>query len=984
MSDQYSPSELEKKWQKLWAESGIDKAQEESPLPKFYSLVMFPYPSGDLHMGHARVYTIADVISRFKRMQGFNVLNPMGFDAFGLPAENAAQDKGIHPGDWTEANMANMRRQLKSLGTSFDWTRELASCHKDYYRWTQFIFLKFYEKGLVYRKESPVNWCPACGTVLANEQVEDGYCWRHSEVLVEKKLLAQWFFKVTVYAEELLNDLELLKEWPEQVKTMQRNWIGRSEGAEIDFVFEGSPKKITVFTTRLDTIFGVSYLVLAPENELVAEITHPAQRRKVDEYRARSAALSDLDRTQQQGDKTGVFTGSYAINPYSGERVPVWIADYVLGNYGTGAVMGVPAHDERDFLFANKYHLPIKPVIAAKAGLGALPSEYLLQRIDPLNETHLRDCELILGQYFANLKSDYGVQASEIDQSLSEYAVNGNIFWILRRKDSQEILGSISLRPLDADRCELRRMFIAPSARGLGLARQLISFFDEQARGLGFKEVYLDSRVVLAPANALYQSCGFVPTERYNDNVAADVFYVKNLTIGAAYCDYGYTHSSGAFSGLSSSQAKQEMAAYAQQAGFGRLKIQYRLRDWLVSRQRYWGTPIPLVYDAEGKAKAVAYEELPVELPKNSEYKKLSECADWLSYTDPKTGEKLTRESDTMDTFVCSSWYFLRFADAQNQSEPFSAEALKRWLPVDQYVGGIEHAILHLLYARFFTKALRDVGLLDFSEPFTRLLSQGMVTMHSPKEGKVAKMSKSRGNVVAIDSFVAEHGADAARLFMLFAGPPSDEIEWSEDGARGQSRFLGRIWRLVSSEADKLQNIPAQEFASADLASLEEGEAELIRAVHKTIRAVSHDLQADRYAFNTAIARLFELLNILTRQELVCQASVKLFALKNFLQLLAPFAPHLTQECWGLVGLEGFVHQSAWPSFDPECVVDENFELVLQINGKKVDAISCSKSASSEELERLALSNAKICARLGANPTKKVIIVPGRLVNVVF
>jgi leucyl-tRNA synthetase len=827
MQENYQASRIEHKWQERWEKSQVNHLNADSAKKKFYSLVMFPYPSGDLHMGHMRVYTISDVISRHKRMQGYEVLNPMGFDAFGLPAENAALERGIHPAEWTEQNIAKMRAQLKKMGSSYDWSREIVSCRADYYRWTQWLFLKLYEKDLVYKKEAAVNWCPKCNSVLANEQVENGFCWRHSDTLVEKKNLAQWFLRITNYAEELLQDLQKLDHWPEQVKTMQANWIGKSSGAEIDFKVDAGEQIIQVYTTRLDTIYGVSYLVIAPEHPLVSELSHIPE---ISEYLQKTQSLSEVDRQAEGREKTGVFSGLYAINPFDGARVPVWVADYVIGSYGTGAVMGVPAHDQRDYLFAQKYQMPVQSVI----------------------------------------------------------------------------------KPLEGE----------------------------------------------APA-------------------------------GQAFTEAGQVFNSGEFNDLTTAEAKTAMLKRANKEGFGREKVQYRLRDWLISRQRFWGTPIPLAYKEDGEIVPVPTTQLPVELPKGTNLN-LAEQEDWLYFTDPQTGEKLRRETDTMDTFICSSWYFLRYADPHNQKVPFSSDLANQYLPVDQYVGGIEHSILHLLYARFFTKALRDLGLCNFDEPFERLLSQGMVTMFSEKEDKVTKMSKSKGNVVGIDRFIEEFGADSARLFMLFAGPPQDEIEWSEEGARGQLRFLQRVWRLTCHYAPQLKL-----QASGALANYQQAaNKDLVAQAHLTIRAVSNDLTADRYSFNTAIARMIELTNALYKftafgpnpRELNDPEELDAisFCIFCLLKLLAPFAPHLAAELWEITGGQDLVHAQSWPEYDPQATETDQFELVVQINGKKITALNCPKNLEKEKMEALALAEEKVKTRLQDKQLKKIIVVPNRLVNLVI
>jgi len=828
----YDHKEIEKKWQKLWKEKKTNKFKLENlkEKKKFYSLVMFPYPSGDLHMGHARVYTISDVISRLKRMQGFEVLNPMGFDAFGLPAENAALQRNIHPREWTEKNIARMKKQLEQIGTSYDWEREVVSCDPSYYRFSQEIFLRLYQKNLVYRKKAPVNWDPVDKTVLANEQVDsEGKSWR-SGAKVEKKMLSQWFLKITDYAEELLSDLDKLDKWPEQVKTMQKNWIGKSTGAEIDFKLENSEQKITVYTTRIDTIFGVSYLAVAPESQLTKELIKLAPKSYQNEikiYQEQSQNLKETDRTSEIREKTGIFSGVYAIHPFSQQKIPVWIADYVLASYGTGSVMGVPAHDQRDFLFAKKYKQPILKVIVASK--------------------------------------------------------------------SQNI-------------------------------------YQEQ------KEAFLD---------------------------------------------YGFLANSAQFSGLSSQKAKQELVNFAQRNNFGREKVQYRIRDWLISRQRYWGTPIPLVYKENGEVLCLKVKDLPVLLPEKNKS---------LKFKDLRTGEILTRETDTMDTFICSSWYFLRYADPKNQEQAFSKELVNKLLPVDQYVGGIEHAILHLLYARFFTKALRDIGLLDFSEPFERLLSQGMVTMFSEQTKKITKMSKSRGNVVAVDDFIAEYGADSARLFMLFAGPPEEEIEWSTEGVKGQLRFLKRLWRLVNFYRVEI-NLATTEFTVEEFEALNEKNKKLFQDTQSVIKAINLDLEEKRYSFNTSIARLIELVNNLYKFtnlgenpfKFEKQEEIKVFsfAIKTLLKLLFPFAPHISSELWELLSKE-FLHQQSWITHQEEFLAKSVFDLVVQVNGKKIDLLEIPKTLKKTEIEQEVLGLKKVKNKLLGKKIKKTIYIPEKLINLVI
>ncbi len=863
----YLPKVLEEKWQKIWEEAGIYRFQENSSLPNYYSLVMFPYPSGNLHMGHMRVYTISDVISRYMRMKGFNVLNPMGFDAFGLPAENAAIEKNVHPGEWTEANIAYMRdEQLKRMGTSYDWDREVVSCRPDYYRWSQYIFLKLYEKGLAYQKEAPVNWCPDCNTVQANELVEDGMCWRHTSTVVEKKMMRQWFLKITDYAEELLNDLDKLEHWPDNVKTMQRNWIGRSTGALIDFSLDLdsipnpeklSTKVISIYTTRPDTIMGVTYMVLAPEHALVKEITSEDRKAAVEEYIRETALKTEIERTAEGRKKTGCFTGAYVINPYTNKRIPVWIADYALVDYGTGAVMAVPAHDQRDWEFAKAYDLEIIQVIKPVAD----------------NDPPSIDLE---------------------------------------------------------------------------------------------KSAFTEPGILINSANSL---------------TGAD------------------------FNGLSSADAKKSIVKWGTEKAFASEKVNYRLRDWLISRQRYWGTPIPLIHCDDCGAVPVPEKDLPVQLPLDIDFKKhgtavLKGHDEWQSVSCPKCGKPAKRETDTMDTFICSSWYFLRYCDPHNLELPFAKDKV---FPVDQYVGGIEHAILHLLYARFFTKALRDCGMLDFSEPFTRLLSQGMVVKYSEKDQKIVKMSKSKGNVVGTSDFFDKYGADSARLFILFAAPVTAEVEWTEDGAQGQYRFINRIWRLYEQLIPEISNLLAEHQQkngiesrfelNLEITALSDENQNILRAFHSSLKAITHDLAPENFGFNTAIARMSEFINAMYKYILDKKSystedqQVLAHTLIDFTRVLAPFTPHLAEELFhSLFQLNEnslSVHSLSWPAFNDAYIEKNTCTLVLQIKGKKITAIELEKCLDYEELEILALADEKMIKKIDGAAVRKVIVVPDKLVNVV-
>jgi len=699
MNERYVPQEIEAKWQKHWLEQNAFNTELNRQRPEYYVLEMFPYPSGNLHMGHVRNYSIGDVIARFKVMQGYNVLHPMGWDAFGMPAENAAIKHGVHPAEWTWKNIDNMRRQQQEMGLSYDWNREVATCHPDYYKWTQWLFLLFYERGLAYKKKAAVNWCDQCNTVLANEQVIEGNCWRCDSVVVKKEL-EQWFFKITDYADRLLKDLSELKGWPERVKIMQENWIGRSEGAEFSFDVSEIGEKIPVYTTRHDTVFGVSYVVLAPEHPLVEKlIDGKANALVIRDFVDKVRNQSEITRTSNEIEKEGMFTGSYAVNPFTGEQVPIWIANYVLFEYGTGAVMGVPAHDERDWQFATKYNLPKRLVIDWQNG----------------------------------------------------------------------------------------------------------------------------------------ESC------------------LDNMT--GAYDGPGVLVNSGQFTGMENEAAKTAIANWLEEQGIGKRRINYRLRDWLVSRQRYWGAPIPIIYCPQCGVVPVAKDQLPVMLPENVRFdggsvSPLGQVDEFVNCTCPKCGGKARRETDTMDTFICSSWYYLRYTDPRNSTVPFDSSKADYWMPVDQYIGGIEHAILHLLYSRFFTKVLKDAGLVNFNEPFKNLLTQGMVI----KDG--AKMSKSKGNVVSPEEIIGKYGADTARLFILFAAPPERDLEWSDQGVEGAYRFLGRVWRIVGHFA----NLVAEGADDYDRSALGKEERELRRVLHVTIKKVTED-SGNRFNFNTAISASMELGN---------------------------------------------------------------------------------------------------------------------------
>ncbi len=855
MQPPYKASEIEPKWQQTWAETKLYKTPEENNQPKFYALSMFPYPSGKLHMGHVRNYVITDVIARLKRMQGYRVLHPMGWDAFGLPAENAAIDRGIPPAKWTYENIAQMRQQLQQLGLSLDWSREVTTCSPDYYKWTQWIFLQFYQAGLAYQKEAAVNWDPIDQTVLANEQVDsEGYSWR-SGAKVERKMLRQWFLKITDYAEELLKDLDKLSGWPERVKLMQENWIGKSTGAYLEFPIVGMDEKIAVFTTRPDTVYGVTYVVLAPEHPLTPQVTTPARKETVEAFMQEVAGESEIERTAEDKPKRGILTGGKAINPFNGQEIPILIADYVLYEYGTGAVMGVPAHDTRDFQFAQENNLPIK--------------------------------------------------------------------------------------------------------------------------------------VVIVPDN----------TES------------TDLNISEAYTDPGTMVHSGQFDGMNSIKGKEAIINYAEEQGYGKARVQYRLRDWLISRQRYWGCPIPVIHCPQCGTVAVPEADLPVTLPEQVEFagrgpSPLAKLENWVNVSCPSCGKPAQRETDTMDTFIDSSWYFLRYTDANNEQEVFAQDKVNAWMGVDQYVGGIEHAILHLLYSRFFTKVLRDRGLVNCDEPFQRLLTQGMVQAltyknshtgkyiplsevnpEEPKDPQTGealqvfyeKMSKSKYNGVDPQMVLAKYGADTARMFILFKAPPEKDLEWDDADVEGQFRFLNRVWLLVK---DLIDNSNSAKTKKKDKNKLTKPEKELRRAIHTAIKEVSEDLEGE-YQFNTAISELMKLSNAL--RDAPCKDSpIYREGIESLIILLAPFAPHLGEELWHKLGYGESVHLQSWLSVDAEALVVDEITLVIQVMGKTRGTIQVPASATKEELEQYARSSDIGQRYLDGKDIKKVIVVPSKLVNFVI
>ena len=796
------------------------KVTEDPDKEKYYVLEMFPYPSGKLHMGHVRNYSIGDVLARFKKMKGFNVLHPMGWDSFGLPAENAAIKHGVEPSKWTWENIGEMREQLKELGLSYDWDREVATCHPDYYKWMQWIFIQFYKKGLAYKKENPVNWCPSCQTVLANEQVVDGKCER-CKTLVGKKDLSQWYFKITDYAERLLDNLEELPGWPNKVKLMQKNWIGKSIGAEVTFEIDGFDKGLDVFTTRPDTLYGVTYMVMAPEHPYLKELVAGSEYEEpVNAYVDKVQHMSDIERTSTTNEKTGQFTGRYAINPLTGKKVPIFISDYVLMDYGTGAIMAVPAHDQRDFEFAKKFGLDIIPVV-------------------------------------------------------------------------------------DTDDPEI------------------------------------------------------------------DVYNLKE-----AFAAEGTMINSEMFNGMNNKEAIEKIIDYLEEKKIGKKSINYKLRDWLISRQRYWGTPIPMIHCDDCGWVPEKEENLPVLLPADVQFtgkgeSPLATSKTFVNTTCPVCGKPARRELDTMDTFLDSSWYFLRYCDPKNTEAPFSKEKVDYWMNVDQYIGGVEHAILHLMYARFFQMALYDLGLVSTEEPFKNLLTQGMVI----KDG--AKMSKSLGNVVSPAEIIDKYGADTARLFILFAAPPERELDWSDKGVEGSFRFINRVYRMVYDFSQNYSEVPESYEISGD------ADKNMAYWLNYAIKKVSDDI-GERFNFNTAISTIMELVNEMYRyKEGTVNPGLFGAAIKDLIIMLAPFVPHVTEEMWEHLGYEGSVHDQNWPEYDEKALVKDTVEIVVQVNGKIKEKLDIAGGLSREEMEKTAMENEKVKGLIEGKNVVKVIAVPGKLINIV-
>jgi leucyl-tRNA synthetase len=821
--ERYEPASFENAWQRRWKEAGLFRAHGDGAKPRTYVLEMFPYPSGHMHMGHVRVYAIGDVLTRYLRMQGRDVLHPMGFDAFGLPAENAAIQEGVPPAVRTQENIDSFRAEMEALGYAFDWDRAFATCDPEYYRWNQWFFLRMWEKGLAYRRTAKLNWCPSCETVLANEQVEDGKCWRCSSV-VEEREMPQWAFKITAYAQELLDGLDTLKDWPERITTMQRNWIGRSEGVEVDFPIEGRDEAIRIFTTRGDTIYGATYMVLAPEHPLTAKITTDDQRAAVEAFVEKVRKSDPHERTSPDSEKEGVFTGAYAKNPFTGERIPVWVGNFVLAGYGTGAIMSVPAHDERDFRFAKKYGIEIRVVIQPEGG----------------------------------------------------------------------------------------------------------------------------------------------------EKLSAE-------TMTEAFTGDGVLDASSTHGGLTSADARAAIGAFVEEKGIGTRTVNWHLRDWGISRQRYWGTPIPVIHCPKDGLVPVPDEDLPVRLPEGVPLRgkggsPLAQAKDWLHVKCPRCGGDAEREPETMDTFVDSSWYYARYCDPKNDAAPFEVEAADRWLPVDVYVGGPEHAVMHLLYFRFWHRVMRDLGLLKSDEPVKRLVTQGIVM----KGG--AKMSKSLGNVVSPRDMIDKFGADTVRMFILFAAPPEKDIDWNDDAVEGQFRFLARVWRLVAGRIEEVQGVSAAEGGDG----LDDASREVWRTIHKTIAAVSRDI-GERLMLNTAIARIMELTTALVGFEPQDDAGrgVLRLGFETLATLLHPYAPHLTEELWSRLGHEGFLMDRPWPAHDPAAVVEDTVTLAVQVNGKLRGSVAVAAGASKEAALEAARAEPNVARHLEGKTVRKEIVVPGRLVNFV-
>jgi len=937
MADQYVPQEIEPKWQRQWAEDGLYRAVIDHTKPKHYALTMLPYPSGELHIGHWYAMCPGDVRARYMRMRGYNVLFPMGFDAFGLPAENAAIQHAIHPYQWTMSNIENMRRQMKSMGAMFDWEREAVSCLPGYYRWTQWFFLKLYEMGLAYRKKAAVDFCPQCNTTLAREQVwgEDRHCERCNTPVIKKEL-EQWFWRTTDYAEELLDFSHI--DWPERVVTMQTNWIGRSEGANVTFLSE-QEDPIVVFTTRPDTLWGTTFMVLAPEHPLVDKLTAPEHREEVEAYKYQAARQSEIERLSTEKEKTGVFIGAYAINPVNNERVPIWTADYVMMTYGTGAIMGVPAHDERDFAFALKFGLPIIPVIDRPDGVAK-------SLVSPASVRDGFDDEL---------------QAAGIAFEAGPVGDVGEGLYVTLHGDRQ------------IDRyIKLMQGYLLPDQWNEVVGARWAFIFDDGVRE--FNSVEAD-REILARCKEIYPPVSHKHTTM--EMLHSLPFYRDVLF----HAEYGTMINSGPFSGTPGDVAVRNVIEWLEEQGTGEFAVNYRLRDWLISRQRYWGAPIPIVYCDQCGIVPVPYEDLPVILPPDAVIPPTGENAlkyheEFLHTACPRCGGPATRETDTMDTFVCSSWYHYAYLSpyyregkpAHADSPPIDPAEAKYWLPVDVYTGGIEHAIMHLIYTRFFTKAMRDMGLVGFGEPMLLLRTQGMIL---GEDGEA--MSKRRCNVVAPDDLVQQYGTDTVRGYLMFGWRWDQGGAWDSQGIHGVYRWLNRVWSLV------LEPSPS----SLPMGGKEGGIVDLQRWTHKTIKRVTDDMEA--FAFNTVIAGLMEFTNALQKAKGTPVYGTKVWeeAIETLLLLLAPCCPHVTEELWARTGRPYSIHQQSWPQFDPDLAAEEVITLVVQVNGKVRARLSVPADITEEAAQKAALSDLNIQRHIADKEVERMIYVPGRLVNVV-
>jgi len=957
----YNPKEIEPKWQQRWADTNIYQAEDQSDKPKRYILEYFPYPSGSaMHVGHVRNYTIGDALARSARMRGYNVLHPMGWDAFGLPAENYAIKTGISPAQAIVENTGKFKEQLSQMGFSYDWSREFASSDPEYYRWTQWFFLLLFKRGLAYRQESLQWWCPVDKTVLANEQVEAGRCWRCGSE-VEKKALKQWFFKITEYADRLEKDLDEV-EWSDSIKSMQRNWIGRSKGAEIDFAVADtadSDTKITVFTTRPDTVFGATFLVLAPEHPLVGTITTDEHRTQVENYILKTRNKSDIERQETNREKSGVFTGTYVTNPANGEKIPVWIADYVLVGYGTGAIMAVPAHDERDHEFAIKFDLPIIPVVAP------IFHEYLPEATDrPSAVIVCRDpetdlyCVLDWHEKFGLGWPGGGVNEDEsLEQGgLREFREETGYFDITIDRKLPAITASYYVDGYMPLQRSVRHIFLAT----LNARKQNAEYGEKDSYEVNqYDVIWLPKEEILAKMAGSWKLMGEL---------------AFNLPI---YVGEGSLVNSGSYDNLLTQDAREKIVADLTEKGVARERINYKMRDWLISRQRYWGAPIPMIHCAKDGIVPVPEDQLPVVLPDMKSFEPsgdgrspLARVPEFVNTTCPKCGGPAERETDTMDGFACSSWYAMRFADPHNNDKPFDKDKVKHWLPVDDYIGGAEHAVMHLLYARMWTKVMHDEGLIDFTEPFKTLRNHGMILA---PDGQ--KMSKSKGNVIAPDELIDQgYGADAIRIMELFIGPWNQAAAWSVEGMGGAFRFLQRVWNL----AQEIQN------DTGHTGEQQPHEKDLQRVMHRTIKKVSEDLE--NLSFNTAIAAMMEAVNDLYKikgKDNLANEPAWRWAIESLVQLLAPFAPHITEELWEQLGHEQSIHASEWPRYDEAYLKRDTITIVVQVNGKLRAQIEVATDAIKDDILAAAKTHEKIQAILAGNEPKKEIYVPGKLVNLV-